>query len=164
MKATVLALSLSCLLPAGLTAQRYDYQLLLDSGRAAAGSALLRTGHSAEAAMTRPDGYTQSPFTTVLPDANGAPARGELRVTIVSRGDSVVRVFARAEAQGRDTVLLLAAGRYFAARLGASFGQPASVEQDVDWCWTTPRNFIDVTLDRQGGGMTLTLGFDRHLR
>jgi len=163
MKTTMLAVSLGLLIPATLSAQRYDYDQYLDSTATAARSALESSGHHASRARTRPDGVTESPFTIALPDSTGAPAGGELRVTMLSRDETIIRVFARATARGQDTTALLAAGRYFAERLTESFGRPASVDEGVNWCWATPRRFIDVTIDRSDE-LTLTVAFDRPLR
>lgn len=165
MKAIVLATAVAFgALPNALLAQRYDYQTLLDSSASAASAALERSGHRPGRSMLRPDRVTEARFTTQLPDTSGTPSRGELRVILLSRGDSVIRVFVQASGEGADTMAIRDAGRYFVRHLTALLGRPAHVEEGVDWCWAPRRRFINVTMERAGPALTLSVAYDWPLR
>ncbi|HWO88250.1 MAG TPA: hypothetical protein VNL98_03750 [Gemmatimonadales bacterium] len=164
MKAIVLAVAACGALPTALSAQRYDYHLLLDSSVTAAMAALERSGHRPERAVVRPDGVTEARFSTQLPDSSGTPARGELRVVVLSRADSIIRIFAQASAERGDTAAVREAGLYFIRHLTRVFGRPAHVEQDYDWCWTPRRRFVSVSMERAGAALTLNVAYDWPLR
>ena len=159
MRPVLLAVTLVGLIPAPVLAQQYDYHLLLDSTAAAAGGVLLRNGHHPDRTRDRPDGYTERSFTTLLPDSGGAPARGDLHVTIVSQGNTITRIGLRADSHGDDTLAVKAAAQFFVTHLKGAMGRPASENEDSDWCWSTRRRFIDLTLDRAYGGVSLTIGY-----
>ena len=159
MKTVSLALMLASVIPAPALAQRYQYQLLLDSSVTAARAALLGSGHVAGPTVQRADGLNQHSFTTVLPDSSGAPTGVELRVIMVSRGDSITRIQARADAQGNDSAAVKVAARYFVRQLTAVFGRPASEGEEAGWCWSTRRRFIDLIVDRAYGNVSLALSY-----
>ncbi len=159
MKTVLLALILASVIPAPVLAQRYQYHLLLDSTVPAARAALLGSGHVAGPTVQRTDGLNQYSFTTVLPDSSGAPTRFELRVIMVSRGDSITRIQVRADAQGADSTAVKAAAQYFVGQLTAVFGRPASAGEEAGWCWSTRRRFIDLIVDRAYGTVSLALGY-----
>lgn len=159
MKTVLLAFTLACVIPAPMRAQRYDYHLLLDSTAPAASAALLSTGHRADPAVQRPDGLVQYSFATVLPDSGGAPTAAELHVLIISQGDRITRIVLRAAAHGEDSAIVKTAAQFFVHRLTAAFGRPMAANDDTDWCWSTRRRFVDLTLDRAYGEVSLTLGY-----
>lgn len=164
MKTVLLAFVLASAIPARIEAQRYDYHLLLDSTAPAAGAVLVSTGHRAEPALQRPDGLMQRSFVTVLPDSSGDTTTAELRVLIVSQGDRITRIVLRAAVQGADSGSVKTAARFFVQRLTAAFGRPMAADDDTDWCWSTRSRFIDLTLDRAYGEVSLTLGYGRQDR
>jgi hypothetical protein len=159
MKRVLLALTLAGVIPRATLAQRYQYHLLLDSTVSAARSALLAGGHEAGSTVRRADGLDQRAFTTALPDSNGAPTRVVLHVTMVSRGDTITRIQASADAPGEDSAAVKSAARYFAHQLTAVLGRPASEGEEAGWCWTTRRRFVDMVVDRAYGRVSLALNF-----
>jgi hypothetical protein len=159
MKTVLIALMLASAIPTPVLAQRYQYYLLLDSAVPAARGALLGSGHVAGPTVRRADGLNQHSFTTVLPDSSGAPTRGELRVIMVSRGDTITRIQVRADAQGDDSAAVKAAAQYFVRQLTEVFGRPASAGEEAGWCWSTRRRFIDLIIDRAYGSVSLALSY-----
>jgi hypothetical protein len=155
MKTVSLALMLASVIPAPVLAQRYQYHVLLDSTVPEARAALLRSGPT----VRRSDGLNQHTFTTLLPDSGGAPTRVELRVIMVSRGDSITRIQVRADAQGDDSAAVKVAAQYFVSQLTAVFGRPASAGEEAGWCWSTRRRFIDLIVDRAYGNVSLALSY-----
>lgn len=159
MRPVLLALVLAGAIQSPALAQRYQYHLLLDSTVSQARSALLGSGHSASPAVRRADGLSQQAFTTVLPDSSGAPTGVALSVVMVSRGDTITRIQARAEAQGNDSAAVKTAADFFVRQLTHELGRPASAGEEAGWCWSTRHRFIDVVVDRAYGSVSLALNY-----
>ncbi|MFI5109715.1 MAG: hypothetical protein ACHP78_12815 [Terriglobales bacterium] len=159
MKKVLLGLMLAGIITTPGLAQQHEYYLLLDSTVSAARAALLRTGHSGGATIQRADGLTQHTFKTMLPDSSGEPTRVEMSVVMVTRGDTITRIQVRADAQGRDSTAVKSATQYFVRQLTQVFGRPASAGEEAGWCWSTRRRFIDLTVDRAYGSVSLAVGY-----
>ncbi len=158
MRTAVLALALAGLVPAQLRAQVFDYHVLLDSTMPAASTALVAAGHRAETPETRPDGQTQRAFSIKLPGDTALP-RADLQVVLLGQGDRINRVVVRSNSHGADSASIKAVIPMFVEHLTAAYGRPLSSGEEAGWCWANPRRFIELTLDRSGGEMTLTVGY-----
>lgn len=159
MKTAPLVLALAALLPAQLSAQRFDYHLLLDSAMPAARAALLAAGHRANASEQRPDGFTQQTYTATLPDSAGAPTTTEMTVVLIGRADRITRVVLRASSNGPDTAAVKSASQYFVRRLTEVYGRPMNAGEETGWCWMTRQRAVDLTLDRVSGEVSLIVGY-----
>jgi len=159
MRGMLVAIALAGVAPTRVLAQRYDYHLLLDSTVSAARVVLLGTGHQAAGVERRGDGVSQESFTTVLPDSLGAPGSAPLGVVMLGSNDRVTRIVLSAEGSGSDSVAVTTGARYLVRRLTAIFGPPLTPGDQSDWCWSTPRRFIDLALDRTAGSVSLTLAY-----
>ena len=158
MRTAVLAAALAGLIPAQLRAQVFAYHTLLDSTIPAASAALVASGHHADAPVTRPDGQAQAAFTIKLPGDTALP-RAELQVVLLSQGEHINRVVARAASHGADSVSLKAAIPALVDGLTASYGRPLSSGEEAGWCWANARRFIEMSLDRAGSDLTLTVTY-----
>ena len=159
MKTTILACTLLAAAATRLPAQRYDYQQLLDSTATAANAVLIANGHRATGSNRRADGFTEQNYAIGLPDSAGTPGTAMMRLVVVSRRDTISRIGIHvASSDGPDSTLIKTAADYFIRRMRATLGREAAGGEG-DYCWSTRRNFVTVTLDRAYGEVTLTVGF-----
>lgn len=158
MRAAVLAVALAGLVPAQVRAQIYDYHVLLDSTMSAASAVLVAAGHQAQTPQNRPDGQQERAFTIKLPGDTAVP-RADLQVVLLGQGEKINRVVLRANSHGADSASIKSAIPLLVDRITAAYGRPLSSGEDAGWCWANPRRFIELTLDRSGGEMTLTVGY-----